>query len=77
MGARRDTRVEGDPAGVPSHHLDDEDPAVRCRCREHSIDRLRSDVDSSVETERDGGLVEALSIVFGTPITRSPASNNR
>ncbi len=60
VGAGGDARLEGDPPGVASHHLDDDHPAVRRRRREQSVDALRGEADRRVEAERLDRLVEVV-----------------
>ena len=60
MGAGGHARVERDPTGVASHHLDDEHPAVRRRGGEQPVDALGRDLDGGVEAERRVGLVEVV-----------------
>jgi hypothetical protein len=56
----RHTRVERDPAGVATHHLDDDDATVRRGGREQAIDAQRGEVDGGVEPERRGGSLEVV-----------------
>ena len=51
VGAAGDAGVHGDPARVPSHHLDDHDAVVALRRRVQPVDRLGDDRDGGVETE--------------------------
>ena len=60
VGPARQPRVQGDPAGVPSHHLDDQVAVVRLRRRVQAIDRVAGDLHRGVEPE---GLVGAADVV--------------
>ena len=53
--AAGDARVQGDPAGVPAHHLDDQDAVVGLGRRVQPVDGLGGDVDGGVEAEREVG----------------------
>ncbi len=52
--------MEGDPAGVAAHHLDDQDAVVTVGRRVQAIDRLHRDVDRGVEAE---GVVGGAEVV--------------
>ena len=47
--------VQRDPAGVPAHHLDHEDPVVGLGGGVQPVDRLDRDVDRGVEAEGEVG----------------------
>ena len=47
--------VGGDPAGVPPHHLADDDPVVRFGRRPQPVDGVGGDLHGRVETEGDLG----------------------
>ena len=51
VGSARDAAVDGDPARVPAHHLDDHHPVVRLGRRVQPVDRLRRDRHGRVESE--------------------------
>ena len=52
--------VQGDPAGVPAHHLDDEHPVVGLGGGVQPVDRLGGDVDRGVEAEGEVGAGEVV-----------------
>ncbi len=52
--------MEGDPAGVAPHHLDDQHPVVAVGGRVQAVDRLHRDVDRGVEAE---GVVGGAEVV--------------
>ena len=52
--------MQGDPAGVAAHHLDDDDAVVRLGGRVQPVDRLGGDRDRRVEAE---GVVGAGEVV--------------
>ena len=52
--------MEGDPAGVAAHHLDDQHPVVAVGGRVQAVDRLHRDVDRGVEAE---GVVGGAEVV--------------
>ena len=60
MGTGGDARLEGDPPGVATHHLDDDHPAVRRRRGEQPVDALRGEAHRRVEAERLDRLVEVV-----------------
>ena len=60
VGAAGETGVEGDPAGVAAHHLDDQDPVVAVGGGVEPVDRLHRDVDRGVEAE---GVVGGAEVV--------------
>jgi hypothetical protein len=49
----RDSRLEGDPAGIATHDLEHHQPVMRCRRRVEAIDGLRGDRPRGVEAEGD------------------------
>ena len=60
VGAAGEPGMEGDPAGVAAHHLDDQDPVVAVGGRVEAVDRLHRDVDRGVEAE---GVVGGAEVV--------------
>ncbi len=52
--------VQGDPAGVAAHHLDDEDPVVGLGGGVQPVDRLGRDVHRRVEAEGEVGAGEVV-----------------
>ena len=60
MRAPRDPRLEGDPAGVPAHHLDDDDPIVRVGRGVQAVDRVDGDLHRGPESEGDVGAREVV-----------------
>ena len=60
VGAAGEPGVEGDPAGVAAHHLDDQHPVVAVGGRVQAVDRLHRDVDRGVEAE---GVVGGAEVV--------------
>ncbi len=60
VGAAGEPGVEGDPAGVAAHHLDDQHPVVAVGGRVEAVDRLHRDVDRGVEAE---GVVGGAEVV--------------
>ena len=52
--------VQGDPARVPAHHLDDERPVMAFRRGVQAVDRLHGDVHRGVEAERVIGGTEVV-----------------
>ena len=60
VGAAGEPGVEGDPAGVTAHHLDDQDPVVAVGRRVEAVDRLHRDVDRGVEAEGVVGRAEVV-----------------
>ena len=60
VGAAGEPRVEGDPAGVAAHHLDDHHPVVRLGRRVQAVDRVGGDLHSGVEAERHIGPAEVV-----------------
>ena len=60
VGAAGEAGVEGDPAGVAAHHLDDQDPVVAVGGGVQAVDRLHRDVDRGVEAE---GVVGGAEVV--------------
>ena len=60
VGAAGEAGVEGDPAGVAAHHLDDQHPVVAVGGRVQAVDRLHRDVDRGVEAE---GVVGGAEVV--------------
>ena len=53
VGAAGDAGMQGDPAGVTAHHLDDHHPVVRLRGGVEAVDGLGRDLEPGVESERD------------------------
>src|SRR5262249_16671431 len=51
VGAARDAAHHGDPAGVPTHHLDHHHAVVRLGRRVQAVDRLPADVHRRVQAE--------------------------
>ena len=51
VGAAGEARVDGDPARVAAHHLDDQHPVVAVGGGVEAVDRLHRDVDRGVEAE--------------------------
>jgi hypothetical protein len=72
VGAAGEPRVERDPARVPAHHLDDEDPVVALGRRVEAVDRLGRDVDRGVEAERQVGRAEVVVDRLRDPQHRQP-----
>ena len=60
VGAAGEAGVEGDPAGVAAHHLDDQHPVVAVGGGVQAVDRLHRDVDRGVEAE---GVVGGAEVV--------------
>ena len=60
VGATRHARVQGDPASVAAHDLDDEHTVVRLRRRVQAVDRVRGDGHCRVEAEGVVGGVEVV-----------------
>ena len=60
VGAAGEAGVEGDPAGVAAHHLDDQHAVVAVGRRVQAVDRLHRDVDRGVEAE---GVVGGAEVV--------------
>ena len=60
VGAARDPGVEGDPAGVAAHDLDDQDPVVALGGGVQPIDRVGRDLDSGLEAEGAVGSREVV-----------------
>ena len=60
VGAAGEPGVEGDPAGVAAHHLDDQDPVVAVGGGVEAVDRLHRDVDRGVEAEGVVGRAEVV-----------------
>ena len=60
VGAAGEPGVEGDPAGVAAHHLDDQHPVVAVGGGVQAVDRLHRDVDRGVEAE---GVVGGAEVV--------------
>ena len=58
--AARDAGVEGDPAGVAAHHLDDQRALVALGRGVEAVDRAHRDVDGGVEAE---GVVGGAQVV--------------
>lgn len=61
MRAAGHTRVQGDPADVAAHHLDDEDAVVRFRRGVQTVDRVRGHRHRGVEAE---GVVGGVGVVI-------------
>lgn len=70
--ARCEPRVEGDPARVAAHELDDHDAVMRGGRRVHSIERFGRDMDRGLEPEGDVGAVEVVVDGFGNPNAVDP-----
>ena len=60
VGAAGEAGVEGDPAGVAAHHLDDQHAVVAVGGGVQAVDRLHRDVDGGVEAE---GVVGGAEVV--------------
>ncbi len=60
MRAGGHPRVQGDPPGVATHDLHDDDAAVGRGRREEPVDALGGEADGGVEPERRRGLVEVV-----------------
>ena len=60
VGAAGEAGVQGDPARVAAHHLDDEHAVVRLGRGVQPVDRLHRDVDRGVEAEGEVGGVEVV-----------------
>ena len=60
VGAAGEAGVEGDPAGMAPHHLDDQHALVALGGRVQAVDRLHRDVDRRVEAE---GVVGGAEVV--------------
>ena len=58
--AAGDSAVNGDPPGVPAHHLDDHHAVVRLGSRVQTVDRLGADRHRRVEPERVVGAREVV-----------------
>ena len=74
VGAAGEPGVQGDPAGVPAHHLDDQDAVVGLGGGVQPVDRLHRDVDRGVEAEGVVGGGEVVVDGLGTPTTLTPSS---
>jgi hypothetical protein len=59
--------VQGDPARVAAHHLDDEHPVVGLGGRVQAVDGLHRDVDRGVEPEGEVGAGEVVVDGLGHP----------
>jgi len=55
VGGGADPRVEGDPAGVAPHHLDDHDALVALGGGVELVDRVGGGLDRGIEAEGDVG----------------------
>ncbi len=60
VGPAGDSGVEGDPSGVPAHHLDDQGALVALGGGVETVDCLHRDVDGGVEPE---GVVGGAEVV--------------
>ena len=60
VGAAGEPGVEGDPAGVAAHHLDDHHAVVRLGRRVQAVDRVGGDLHRGVEAERHVGPAEVV-----------------
>lgn len=60
VGAAGQAGVQGDPAGVPAHDLDDEGAVVALGGGVQPVDRLHGDVDGGVEAEGVVGRAEVV-----------------
>ena len=60
VGAAGHPRHDGDPPGMPAHHLADHHPVVRLGGRVQAVDRLGRDRDRRVEPERVVGAREVV-----------------
>lgn len=65
IGAGGEACVEGDPAGVAAHELDDHDTVMRGGGGVHSIERFGRDMYRGLEPEGDVGAVEVVIDCFG------------
>ena len=52
--------MQGDPAGIASHHLDDDDAAVGLGGRVQAIDRIGGKADRRIEAEAAGRSVDVV-----------------
>ena len=52
--------VDGDPAGVAAHHLDDDHAVVRLGRRVQAVDRVGGDLHRGLEAEREVGAGEVV-----------------
>ena len=66
--------VDGEPAGVAAHDLDDDHAVVGLGRGVQPVDRVRRDLHRGLEAEREVRGARSLSIVFGTPTTGMPSS---
>ena len=55
LGAAGDGSMQGDPAGITAHHLEDERAVVALGRGDQLVDRLGGDLDSRLETEGEVG----------------------
>ena len=56
----RHAGVDGDPAGVPTHHLDEHHPVVALRGRMQAVDRIRRHLHGGVEAHRHVGTAQVV-----------------
>ena len=76
VGAGRDPGVGRDPAGVPTHHLDDDHAVVRLRRRAQPVDRVGRDLHRGVKAERHLGPAEVVVDRLGHPDDRDAAARS-
>ena len=60
VGAAGDAGMQRDPAGVPPHHLDHQNPVMAFRRRVQAVDRLGRYLQRGVEAEGDIGGAEVV-----------------